>query len=243
MAKAQQQEQTLVKIAMIVFAALWLTSMVLFFFVYTGQEQLQQEVDQARQAKGKLISAQQERSIPLVQAAKAGGPTVVGLVEGGRAETARLATGEPGDDPAAVKGKLDQQLRTIRNERLVSRPNDYEDLSYDEALSTLYEEFSTKVGLQREAEGRVQELQAEVERQVELNAQQKNELDLRAKELGDQLAQEQAARAEYRADRDAEMPESSRNMSSGTPRTNVTLRRSARPWPCSRSASTCFKSA
>jgi len=205
MAKAQQQEQTLVKLAMIVFAALWLASMVLFFFVYTGQEQLQNEVDQARKDKDRLISTEQERSVPLVQTVKPGGETLVGLIWEERNEIARLATGVSGDDPAAVQGKRDQQLRTIRSERLVSDPGHYEDLSYEEALSTLYGEFGTKVGLQREAAGRVQELQAEVERQVELNAQQKNELDVRAKELGDQLTQEQTARTEYRADRDAEI--------------------------------------
>lgn len=205
MAKVRQQEQTLVRIAMIVFAALWLSSMVLFFFVYTGQEQIQQEADRAIQDKLKLITPAEERSIPLVQTARAGGPTVVGLVEGARAETARLATGEPSDDPAAVEAKLDQQLRTIQNEGMVSNPGDYMDPSYEVALATLYEDFSTKYALQRQAEDRVTELQAEVERLVELTAQQKNELDTRAKATGDQLAEEQASRAQYRSARDDEI--------------------------------------
>ncbi len=205
MAKVPQLGLTSVNLWMIIFVALWLTSTVFVVSLYTGQEQLQQEAERAISDKGRLITSAEERSIPLVQTARAGGPTVVGLVEGARAETARLAVGEADAAPATVAGKLDQQLRTIQTERLVSDPARYEDLSYDQALSTLYAEFSTIYGLKREAADRVTELQAEVERLVEQTAQQKNELDTRARELGDQLAQEQAARAQYRADRDEEI--------------------------------------
>ncbi|MGD2110370.1 MAG: hypothetical protein PVI86_13395 [Phycisphaerae bacterium] len=205
MAKAQQLGQGYITLAMIIFAALWLTSTVLLVILYTGQEQLLQEHDAALETKRKVISSAQERAIPLVQSARASGPTVVGLIEDARAETARLATGEPNDDPPTVKTKLDQRLRTIQSEGLVSKPDSYLDLSYEEALGALYEEFTTLSGLKREAESRVAELQAEADRQVEANARQKNELDRRAQELGDQLAQEQAARAQYRADRDEEI--------------------------------------
>lgn len=223
MAKGQQLGFTSVTVWMIVFVGLWLASTVFLVILYTGQEQLKEEAGRAREAKAKLISSAEERSIELLKAARSGGPTLVGLLEGARAESARLATGESADDPATVQGKLQQQLRTIQSERLVSDPESYEDLSYDEALTTLYQEFSATHGLKGDAEERVGGLQAEVDRLVEANSQQKNELDKRATELGDLLAEEQAGRAQYRAERDEEIAKLKRDYDERRDRHNADL--------------------
>ncbi len=108
MAKSQLQRLNALTVWMILFVGLWLTSTVFLVILYTGQAELQEEVDRSGEAYAKVISSAEKGSIALAKRGQARGPTVVGLIEGARAQTAELATGNPDDDPPAVLAKLEQ---------------------------------------------------------------------------------------------------------------------------------------
>jgi len=112
---------------LIVFVGLWLVSTVLLVLLYTNQEELRVETARLQEDNERLISRAERSSVQLFQSAKAGGPTVVGLLEGARSEIAELATGESSDDAVTVRNKLDETLQAIRDDRLVPNPADFED--------------------------------------------------------------------------------------------------------------------
>jgi hypothetical protein len=189
---------------MIVFVALWLTSTVFLVILYTGQEEIRNENARLAKHNDRLITSTEDSSLELIREAKpgsAGGPTVVGILEENRAETAFLATGEEADDAETVRSKRDQLLEAI--ERVVPDPDAYADMSFYDALSTLYEAFKGGDALRRAAEKRAADLDTQVASLMQGNADQKNDFDARAKELTDELAQVRAERDANRADRDA----------------------------------------
>lgn len=190
---------------LIVFVALWLASTVVLVILYTRQEELRTANARLEEDNLRLISPAERRSVPLFQNASANGPTVVGLLEGARSETAALASGEPANDTATVRGKLDDFLRRIRNDRIVPDPEDYENLSYHEALTMLYEAFGAERSGRVDAEQRVAQLQAGLDKAVETNAQQKANFETRAREFTEQLADVEAGRGRYRRERDEQV--------------------------------------
>jgi len=202
MAKGQQRIGS-ITVWMIVFVALWLTSSVFLVILYTGQEELKNENDRLRTANSRLISASEERSLELARSAQPSGPTVVGLLEQARRDTAFLATGNEDDGPPAVLAKRNQLVTSIRSEGLVSDPRSFTDVSLFEALSALYESYKSQHDLLATAKGRVEHLDAEVAKLVELNASQKADFDERAAQFEAQLreaeATREAARAEYQS--------------------------------------------
>lgn len=198
MAKTQLQRVNAVTVWMILFVGLWLTATVFLVILYTGQEELHAEVDRHKKDKARLATSSELNSIELAKSARAGGPTVIGLIEEARSATAELATGNPDDDPSAVAAKLDQLLETIRDGGVVPRPERFDDASYHDALSVLYKEFEGQVGLWRDSERRLAELDKEIARLAEGQAQQKDDLDMRSKEITDQFQEVEADRTRLR---------------------------------------------
>ena len=170
MAKGQRVGFTSTTIGMVAFAALWLASSVFLIFLYTGQEALKNDNERLAAENSRLISSNEQRSIELVKSAREGGPTVVGLIEGARSQTAQMATGEPPDSPATVRTKKDQLLRTIREEGLVAGADSFVDLSYHEALTRLYSAHKAVSDVRRAAEERASQLEGEVTKLVEADA-------------------------------------------------------------------------
>ncbi len=210
MARGQLQGVGAVTVWMIIFVALWLTSTVFLVVLYTGQEELQTEAERLRQRNDKLISPQENSSLDITRSARRseeGGPTVVGLLEAARRDTARLATGEESDDAEAVRRKRDQLVDTITAAGLVSDADRYADLSLFEGMSTLYKAFEAAHALRTQAERRMSDLEGEVAKLLELNTQQKNDFEARAKELSDRMVQTEADREKYRKTRDEAVAE------------------------------------
>ena len=206
MARAQLQGVGAVTVWMIVFVALWLTSTVFLVILYTGQEELRDENNRLSERNDELISGTEASSLELIRDARpgsAGGPTVVGILEGNRAETAFLATGDETDNAETVRSKRNQLTEAIDRDGLVSDPEAYEDASFYEAMTTLYGAFKSENALRHAAEERVAELDAQVASLIQLNSDQKNDFDARAQELTDELAQVRADADAHRADRDA----------------------------------------
>ena len=203
MAKAQGQRFNSLTVWLLVFVGLWLTATVFLVILYTGQEELRSEVTRCKNNNAKLITQSESKAIELTKSVRAGGPTVVGLIWAERGRLAELATGNPDDDSGAVAAKLDQLLQSIRNGGAVPRPELFEDTSYHDTLSMIYKEYQTQNGLWRDMQGRLAELDAEVNRLVQDNAQQKSDLDKRSKELTDQLVAAEAGRAKLREDSEA----------------------------------------
>jgi len=190
---------------MIIFAALWATATVFLVILYTGQEDLNNKIASVSAENETLISSQERRSIELTKSARQGGPTVVGLMEQARAETAELATGNPADDPTTVRGKRDGILTAIHDDGIVKDPNAYQDISLFEALTKLYEAYRSETALRAEIETRAGELEAEVTRLTEANAAMKNDFEERAADLTTKLTAAESARDTYRTERDASL--------------------------------------
>lgn len=207
MAKGRQLGFGSLMYGMIVFVALWLTSTVLLVILYTNQEGLRTEIARFQRDNAKLIAPAERNAVPLFKQAREGGPTVVGLLEGARKDTAALATGNEMDDAAAVRAKLDDLLRTIRSDGFVSESEaqDYQDVSYHDALTMLYGEFGKNQALLADATDRVAQLEGEVDKLIEGNAQEKNNLDMRAQEISQQLADVEKDHTQYRRERDEQV--------------------------------------
>jgi hypothetical protein len=100
-------------VALIVTVALCLTSIVLLVLLYTDQEALKNELATLRQDKAKLIAPGEERSITLYPAAREPRPTLAGLLEQARVETARLITAsEAENDVPSLTQKVNQAVET-----------------------------------------------------------------------------------------------------------------------------------
>jgi len=198
MAKGQQQGGALT-VWMIIFVALWLTSTVFLVILYTGQAELKVEANRLAVANETLITSSERSSIPLLQQARRGGPTVVGLIEDARARTAMLATGHEADDPAAIMTKHNELFRSIRSDGILPDAKRLaDDVSYHDALGLLYEAFAVEFGRRRDGEARLAQLEAEVNTLAQANEQQKADLDARVGELVALNDKAEAERAEYR---------------------------------------------
>ncbi len=201
----QQQGGGAITVWLIVFVALWLTSTVFLVILYTGQEDLRTANDRLTTANEKLISPRERSSLTSVQNARPsseGGPTVVGLLEQARADTADLATGTADDDVAAVTTKRDTILTTIIDEKLVQDASVFEGTSLLEALDTLYESFRAEHTLRTQADKRIAELDAEVSRLVKTSADQAADCEGRMEQQTQQLAATETSREAYRKERD-----------------------------------------
>ncbi len=205
MARGQQPGNSAITVWMIVFVALWLTSTVFLVILYTGQEELNTENKRLVEASSKLISSTEQRSVALASSARSGGPTVVGLLEGARSETATLATGNAADDVAAIRNERDKLSDAIQSDKLVPNPRKFRDVSLLEGWSTLYNEYKAAHALLETTRQGAAELEKEVNRLVEMNATQKNDFDKKASDLASQLAEVEEDRSRFRKERDDAM--------------------------------------
>lgn len=204
MARVLQQSIGSLKV-LFLFVGLWLVSTVVLVMLYTGLEDLRSENLRLTNANARLISPSESSSIPLVQQATPGGDTVVGLLERARGETAALATGVVGDDVATTRTKLEDFLKLVQSDRIVPNPEDYASISYHEAITMLYDAFSAEQGRRVDLEQRVGELQTGLDEAAKASAQQKEEFEERARELGRQLADVEGDRDRYRNERDSQV--------------------------------------
>ncbi len=205
MAKGQQPGASAITVWMIVFVALWLTSTVFLVILYTGQEELVADNKRLTQANSKLISPTEQRSVSLASSARAEGPTVVGLLEGARSETAMLATGNEADDVASIRSQRDKMVDMILGDSIVPHPRKFRDVSLLEGWSVLYQAYKGTYALLQTTQQGAAELETEVNRLVELNASQKNDFDQKAGDLASQLAEVEEDRARFRKERDNAM--------------------------------------
>ena len=223
MAKGQQQGVNAITVWMIVFVALWLTSTVFLVILYTGQEDLHGENIRIQSANRRLMSPAEEKAIDLVKTAQENGPTVVGLLEEARSQTATLTTGEASNSAAEVRTKRDQLLRLIRTEGIVSKPDAFDDVSYHDALARLYETYKAEHALRQTAEDRAAQLEGQVTQFVEAGTNQKNDFDKRAKDTAQQLEKIEADRTAYRTDRDKGVEKLEREFEDGRKRNDADL--------------------
>ena len=212
MAKGQQSGLNSITVWMILFVGLWLTSTVFLVILYTGQEDLNNENTRLLAANSRLITPAQERSIQLAKSAKEGGPTVVGLVEEARGETAELASGNAEDNAAAIRTKRDQILRSIQADAIVSDAGSFVGLSYHEALSQLYTEFKAEHEQRRAASTRATDAETRLAQLVEDDAARKDDFDRRTKETSEKLGQCESDRSAYRDERDKAMQKVERDL-------------------------------
>lgn len=223
MARGQQQGLNAITVWMIIFVGLWLTSTVFLVILYTGQEAINTENSRLETRYRRVISGSEEKSIDLVKAAQDGGPTVVGLLEQARGETALLATGNDQEAAAEVRSKRDQILRSIQTDGLIAEPDGFADISYHDALSRLYEAFRAERELRKTAEDRAGQLETQVTQLVGASGQQKNDFEKRAKDATQQLAQCESDRAAYRAERDKVVEKLEREFDESRKRSDVEL--------------------
>lgn len=203
MARTSQQGVSALTVWLIVFVFFWLLSTVWLVVMYTGQAELKSTAERFRREAERLATSQEISSIELVKNLSDGGPTAVGVLEEARAETARLATGEPKDAAAAVRTKRDAFLGKIGSDGFVSDAAPFNDASLLAALNLLYENFGSEHKLRLAAEARVAELDAEIARQVQLVADLKADFEQRALGLTDQFTSAETERTSFRSEKDA----------------------------------------
>jgi hypothetical protein len=202
MAKAQQPGGALT-VWLIVFVFFWLVSTVWLVVLYTVQEELRNANARLESNVAQLISDDERNSIELIRNMSEAGPTAVGILEGARADTARLATGELKDSPAVVRTKRDELLRVIQTEARVDDSKALADVSLLGGLKSMYELFKKEQDLRKASEDRKAELEAEVTRLVQLTSQQKADFDQRVKSLEERVATVEAERAAFRSEKDS----------------------------------------
>lgn len=202
MAKGQQQGVGAITIWMIIFVALWLTSTVFLIVLYTGQEELNESNNRLRQENERLISSEENRSLAMIRDAQAGGPTAVGILESARSETALLATGDGSDGPEAARAKRAQLLDNIVNDGILPNAGAFQGVSLLEAATMLYEAHRAVHARMGELEKRLDELDAESTRLVDLNTKLKDDFDARAKQFSDELTKLEADRQADNTERD-----------------------------------------
>jgi hypothetical protein len=202
MAKGSQQGVSGGTVWMIVFAGAWLTSTVFLVILYTGQEELKNEAARLQGANRRLISPAEDKAIELIKGAQETGPTVAGLLEEARGQTATLATGEATDAAGAVRQKRDAILKSIRDDNIVPKAESFEDVSLHEALTRLYESYRSEHDLRLAAEDRATQNEGQVAQFVEASGRQKTDFEKRAQETAQQLTQCEADRTAYRSERD-----------------------------------------
>lgn len=202
MAKGSQQGVSGGTVWMIVFAAAWLTSTVFLVIIYTGQADLQTEMARLQSNNRRLISPTEDKAIELIKSAQETGPTVVGLLEEARGQTAALATGEGTDAAGAVRQKRDAILKAIRDDNFVPKAESFEEISLHEALTWLYESFRAERELRLAAEDRAKQNEGQVAEFTEASAKQKADFEKKTQETAQQLAECESSHTAYRGERD-----------------------------------------
>lgn len=205
MAKGSQQGVSSGTIWMIVFAAAWLVSTVFLVVLYTGRQELLDENAKLKQQKEKYASAEEDRSIEVVKSAKPaseGGPTVVGLLEQSRSQTALLATGVPGDDVGTIRTKRNDLVSGIQSDKLIRDAAAFQDISFADLSAKVYASFKSLHEKWAKAEESLVSLDAEVGKLREAAAAFQTDCDGRMKDLGEQLAKVEADRNTARKERD-----------------------------------------
>jgi hypothetical protein len=189
---------------MIVFVVLWLVATGLLVWVYTDQETTKKDNDSLRAENSRLISSS-ERNLPAFTQGKASGPTVVGLVEGARAETALMASGDEADVPATVQEKTNAILNRIRDDGLVPIPAGFAGLSLVEALNTLYDAYTGLHQRWDEAQTRAEDLNQQVLARTEANERERAAFDEKLGELSEKFAALEADRERFRDEKAGEI--------------------------------------
>jgi len=205
MAKGSQQGVSSSTVWMIVFAGAWLASTVFLVVLYTGRQELVDENAKLKQQKEKYASPDEDRSIEVVKTAKPaseGGPTVVGLLEQSRSQTAALATGVAGDDVATIRTKRNQLVGDIQTGKLLSDAAAFQDASFLDVSTKLYASYKSLHDKWKKAEESLVSLDDEVGKLRDASTAFKTDCDGRMKGLGDELAKVEADRNTTRKERE-----------------------------------------
>lgn len=193
---APQAGLTTAHVWMIVFVVLWLVATGLLVWVYTDQETIKKENDTLRAENSRLISGG-ERNLSYFAQGKESGPTVVGLLEGARAETAQIASGDEADDPTTIREKSNAILNRIRDDGLVPNPTAFDGLSLVEALETLYDAHSGLYQRWDEAQARAEDLNQQVIALTDANERERAAFDEKLGELSEKFAALEADRERF----------------------------------------------
>ena len=189
---------------MIVFAVLWLVSTGLLVWVYTDQEAVKKENQNFREANERLILPG-EQSLPYIAQARQGGPTVVGLVEQARAETAKLATGSADDNAETVKNRFAEVNRRIIDEGLVPDPRAFEIASLTESLTTLYAAYTSLHQKWQEVSNRADDQTQQIKVLSDAADKQRSDFETRAADIAKQFVDITSQWEEYRAQREEQI--------------------------------------
>ncbi|UCG16959.1 MAG: hypothetical protein JSV19_02780 [Phycisphaerales bacterium] len=171
---------------MISFAVLWLVVTGLLVWVYTDQETVKKDNRELARENRRLISRAEE-SLPYYARARDGGPTVVGLIEQARADTAEIATGSAEDDPATVRASARDVMRRIIDEALVLDQGAFEGASLLGGIQALYDQFTSLHERWQESRSEVDKLAERVKTLAEAGAAQRDEFAARSEDIARQL--------------------------------------------------------
>lgn len=193
-----------ITIALFAFVGLWLATTVFLVILYTHQEEIRNRIAEVTKRNSQLISGS-EQSNEFIKGMGVGDQTAVGLLESARSESAQLATGDAKDDPARIKTKRDEILKTIQRDGIVTKPDSFLDLSMHEALTRLYEEYTREHGVRVEGDKRVATLETQVKDLIATNDKERADFETRTKGLADEMKSVEGARAAHGKKRDQDV--------------------------------------
>ncbi len=192
--------------------ALWIVSTVLLVVLYTDQDKLKDENQRLLDDKNRLLQqADLDAARAYYDRAAAGGQSMVGLLNRDRRALTEMLAGDASlEYPAAVK-VLQDELRKIAGEKLVSSPSSFENTTALAALKSIYGEFVGQRDLAQQLSKQNEELQASNRRLTEQMAALKADFDEKSaameREITKLLGTDYAA---FREEKEAQLADYSR---------------------------------
>ena len=196
---------TAVHVWMIGFVFLWLTSTVLLVWLYTAQEDLKSTNEELQGENQRLARAAEKSSLRWYTDASESGPSMVGLLEEDRKQTAMIAVGQEIADAGTVRGIVKPFFEEIRRDGIVEDVSAFESIQLLPAMKVLYEEFRGEHELRGDAEARATQADEALRETVETQQALQAEFDATTDDLKGQIARLERERADYAAERDKQV--------------------------------------
>ncbi len=209
MAQARAQSTggfTAVHVWMIGFVFLWLTSTVLLVWLYTAQEDLKSTNEQLRSENQRLARGG-DKAGPFYTSASATGPSMVGLLQEDRKQTAMLAVGEEVADVNAARAIVKAFFDEIQADGIVEDSSAFETIQLLPAMRRLYEDFRGEYNLRVEAESRAAQAGEELRETVDTSQSLRAKFDATTDDLKNQLAELERDRAAQAAKHQGQIAE------------------------------------
>ena len=202
---------TAVHVWMIGFVFLWLTSTVLLVWLYTEQEDLKNTTEQL-QSENRRLARSGDKGLTWYSQASENGPSMVGLLEDARKQTAVIAIGEEAEDVQSIRTRVLAFFDGIKDDGLVEDVGAFDSAQLLPGMVVLYENFKGERELRTMAESRADQAEQQLGEFIETHQRIQAQFDAATEDLKDQIAALERDRGDYYQERDQEVNDFRRKM-------------------------------